>query len=288
MYRSMSYIYQMDCVEGARQLAEIYGRFADVIITSPPYAEQRKNQYGGIPEKEYPEFTLRWVEQVMEILNPDGSLFINIRPHIKNGVLSDYVLKTRLLLRESGFSESEELIWYKPDSPPLGSINRPRRAWESILWFSKTSKPYCNPKAVGNPSNRIGFENSKFEHGGKSHIHAGQNKAGVGVARGIDVIVAGTSKIEKGYEHSAMFPLEIPDYIIKLCCRPFGMVVDPFMGSGTTMRSAVLNGMGFCGFETIAKHYLEARNSLYEMIKQNELELIYPEFVEGVLADKEG
>src|SRR6185312_9358080 len=145
----MSRIYLGDCTDGLGNLYESYGEFTNLVITSPPYAEQRKHQYGGISEVDYTQWTVKWMREVRKVLTDDGSVFINIRPHIKNGVISDYVLKTRLALREDGWNECEELIWYKPDSPPLGSINRPRRAFEHILWFSKTRKPYCDPKANG-------------------------------------------------------------------------------------------------------------------------------------------
>lgn len=176
----MSMIYNEDCKTGFKNLAESYGKFVDVVITSPPYAQQRKNQYDSISEKDYPLWTLEWVTECEKILKDNGSIFINIRPHIKNGAISDYVLKTRLLLRENGWKECEEIIWIKPDSPPLGSINRPRRSWEHILWFSKSNTPYVDVKKGGSVSDRIGFENSKFEHGGKSHIHAGQNDSKTG------------------------------------------------------------------------------------------------------------
>ena len=88
----------------------------------------------------------------------DGSVFIVIRPHVRDGVISDYVLRTRLALRESGWHECEELIWLKPDAPPLGSLKRPRRTWESVLWFSRSPQPYCDLKACGRESERVGFE----------------------------------------------------------------------------------------------------------------------------------
>ena len=50
------------------------------------------------------------------------SVFMVIRPHLRDGVLSDYVLRTRLAVREAGWHECEELIWLKPDAPPLGSL----------------------------------------------------------------------------------------------------------------------------------------------------------------------
>ena len=45
-----------DCVSTLFDLYQAHGEFADLIITSPPYAEQRKNTYGGIPEKDYPDW----------------------------------------------------------------------------------------------------------------------------------------------------------------------------------------------------------------------------------------
>ena len=46
-------------------------------------------------------------------LTDDASVLIVIRPHLKRGVISDYVLRTRLLLRDLGWQECETLIWYK-------------------------------------------------------------------------------------------------------------------------------------------------------------------------------
>ena len=243
MLDGMHYI---DCFDGIPQLED---QSVNLVVTSPPYAEQRKNQYGGISERDYPQWTVDWCNQFKNKLTDDGSICINIRPHIKNGQISDYVLKTRLALRESGWIECEELIWIKPDSPPLGSINRPRRAWESILWFSKSSKPKCYPKANGTESNRLGFEASKFEQGGKSHIHAGQNKAITGIARSKDYIEVGTSKIEKGFNHPAMYPPEVQEYCIKLLTEPGDLVIDPFAGSGTTLRAAQKLDRRAIGFE---------------------------------------
>lgn len=239
-------IYYIDCFDGIKQLED---KSVSLVFTSPPYAEQRKSYYGGIPEKDYPQWTAGWMELLKPKLKDDASVCINIRPHIKNGEISDYVLKTRLLLRANGWKECEELIWYKPDSPPMGSVNRPRRAWESILWFSLTGKPYCNPKANGTESSRIGFEQSKFEESNAGYVHKGQNKAKTGISRCNDVVICGTSKIEKGYNHPAMFPPELPKYCINMLTNKGDLVVDPFIGSGTTGRVAEILARKWVGFE---------------------------------------
>ena len=81
-------------------------------------------------------------------MTPDGSVFLVIRPHVRDGVLSDYVLRTRLALREAGWHECEELIWLKPDAPPLGSKLRPRRAWEIDPLVQPGAQPYCRSEGV--------------------------------------------------------------------------------------------------------------------------------------------
>jgi site-specific DNA-methyltransferase (adenine-specific) len=259
MKEALNRIYNMDCLEGMERLYKKYGECVDLIITSPPYAEQRKHQYGGVSEKDYPIWTVQWMQKAKQLLKPHGSVFINIRPHLSKGVISDYVLKTRLALRQDGWKECEELIWIKPDSPPLGSIKRPRRAWESILWFSKTHDPFCDPKANGTLSNRIGFENKKFEHGGVSHIHAGQNGAKVGVARCKDYVEVGTGKIEKDIKHPAVFPKQVPEYLIKMCSLENSVICDLFMGSGTTAIACMNTNRNFIGFE-LDKQYYELAN----------------------------
>jgi hypothetical protein len=103
------------------------------VVTSPPYADQRAGHYQGVSEEDYPDFTVEWMTALAPKMTADGSVFLVIRPHVRGGVLSDYVLRTRLALREVGWHECEELIWLKPDAPPLGSLKRPRRTWERFF-----------------------------------------------------------------------------------------------------------------------------------------------------------
>ena len=119
-----------------------------LVVTSPPYAQQRSGHYEGIPEEDYPDFTVQWMTALAPKMTPDGSVFIVIRPHVRDGVLSDYVLKTRLAVREAGWHECEELIWLKPDAPPLGSLKRPRRTWESDPLVQPKPAAVLRPQGV--------------------------------------------------------------------------------------------------------------------------------------------
>ena len=202
-----------------------------LVVTSPPYAEQRAGHYEGVSEEDYPDFTVNWMTALAPKMTPDGSVFIVIRPHVRDGVLSDYLLKTRLAVRETGWHECEELIWLKPDAPPLGSLKRPRRTWESVLWFSRSPQPYCDLKACGKESDRVGFEGSlRFGVGGDSPLSRVQ-AAGCtnGVARISDVIVANVGGNEPGLEHPAVFPLALAEQLVRTFSQAGDLVARCFL-----------------------------------------------------------
>src|ERR1039458_523740 len=91
------------CGDALSLIPTLPDRSVNLCLTSPPYAMQRKRQYGGVGEREYPA----WMRMIMSALYPkltaDGSVLIVIRSHVRNGVVSDYVLRTRLALREDGW-----------------------------------------------------------------------------------------------------------------------------------------------------------------------------------------
>jgi site-specific DNA-methyltransferase (adenine-specific) len=264
----MDTILMGDCLQIAPSLPD---SFIDLIVTSPPYAQQRKKQYGGISELEYPQWTVNWCDSLKHALTTNGSIAIVIRPHLSKGQISDYVLRTRLAMRNAGWIEPDELIWIKPNAPPLGHTGRPRRSWESILWFSKSSKPFCDPKANGTESNRVGFESVK----GVGDYKQGCSKAKFGIARCRDYVEVGTGQVDRSPEntHPAQFPEKLVSWIVKLLCPPNGVVLDPFVGSGTTLVACEeLNqngyGLSYHGMEIsaefckIAKQRLQKKSTL--------------------------
>ena len=227
-----------------------------LVVTSPPYAQQRAGHYEGVSEEDYPDFTVQWMTALAPKMTPDGSVFIVIRPHVRDGVLSDYVLRTRLAVREAGWHECEELIWLKPDAPPLGSLKRPRRTWESILWFSRSPQPYCDLKACGRESERVGFEGSlRFGVGGDSPLSRVQSAGCTnGIARISDVIVANVGGNEPGLEHPAVFPLALAEQLIRTFSQAGDLVLDNFCGSGQTLLAAKGCGRRYLGIEREEKY----------------------------------
>ena len=222
------------CGDAIDEMRKFNGESIDLVVTSPVYANQRKKQYGGINEQDYPAYTVNWMAEVHRLLKPHGSVAIVISPHVKNGVLSDYVLKTRLALREWGWYECAEFPWIKTTSAPLGHKGRPRRSSESILWFGKSRQPYCDPKANGRRSDRLGFEGNK----GVGTYIKGRSDCRSGISRCPDYVMAATAEVDRTNAHPAQFPEAVPAWLIRMLCPPGGMVLDVFAGSGTSLVAA--------------------------------------------------
>ena len=266
-------IYHGDCIELAKDLLD---QSLAAVVCSPPYAMQRHYIYGGISEQEYPAWTVRWMQALQPKLKLDGSILIVIRPHISKGEISDYVLRTQLAVRESGWKQAETLMWHKPDAPPLGNIHRPRRTYESILWFTQVAKPYVDLRACGNTeSTRTGGFAGSDRFGKEGPIKSKQCRMlKSGTARCSDVIEVLIGSIDRGVQHPAMYPQGVSDHLIKTFSREGDLILDPFCGSGQTCLSAKRLNRRYIGFD-LKEEYVELSKSRLEaqvvVVQEDEL-----------------
>ena len=84
--------------DSAEQLKRIPDNSVDLIITSPPYADQRKNSYGGISVNKYVEWFLPISKELFRVLKPSGTFILNIKEKVQNGERSTYVLELEIVL----------------------------------------------------------------------------------------------------------------------------------------------------------------------------------------------
>lgn len=68
-----------------QELKKLPDNSVDMIFTSPPYADRRKNTYGGIVEDKYLEWFKPIAIEIKRVLKPTGSFFLNIKPHTNKG-----------------------------------------------------------------------------------------------------------------------------------------------------------------------------------------------------------
>jgi site-specific DNA-methyltransferase (adenine-specific) len=251
-------ILEGDCIDVMRTLP---AESVDAIITSPPYAMQRKATYGGVPEPEYPAWTVAWMAEARRLLKPDGNVVINIRPHIRHGQLSDYTLRTRLALREAGWVEVEELIWHKRGAMPTGSPRRPRRSWESLHWFAKHGRSWADPKAAGTAPVRSDatWVNRAVRNGWDHGIRGSMTSPEI--ARVTNVLTL-SAKHGGGFDHPAPYPPALAEWVGKLICPPGGTILDPFSGSASTGVACIRNGWDYIGIEAMPEYAEMSRRRL--------------------------
>jgi site-specific DNA-methyltransferase (adenine-specific)/site-specific DNA-methyltransferase (cytosine-N4-specific) len=138
-------IYQGGSLDVLRTLPE---NSVDLIVTSPPYADQRKDTYGGIRAEEYVAWFLPISEQLLRVLKPEGTFILNIKEKVINGERSTYVMELILAMRQQGWLWTEEFIWHKRNCYPGKWPNRFRDAWERLLQFNKQRKFHMVQEAV--------------------------------------------------------------------------------------------------------------------------------------------
>ena len=96
----------------------------DLIVTSPPYADQRKSTYGGIHPDKYVEWFLPISKQLLRVLKPTETFILNIKEKVVEGERSTYVMELILAMRKQGWYWTEEFIWHKKNSYPGKWPNR--------------------------------------------------------------------------------------------------------------------------------------------------------------------
>ncbi|MGH7886170.1 MAG: DNA-methyltransferase [Thermodesulfobacteriota bacterium] len=251
-------------------LQELSDNSVDLIFTSPPYADQRKNTYGGIHPNKYVKWFLPISEELLRVLKPSGTFILNIKEKIANGERSTYVMELILEMRKQGWLWTEEFIWHKKNSYPGKWPNRFRDSWERLIQFNKNKKFNMYQEEVMVPmgnwaktrlknlsvTDKIRDE-SKVDSGFGKNISNWVNRA---KAYPTNVLHLATECNNKN--HSAAFPEGLPEWFIKLFTKPYDTVLDPFMGSGTTNLVAQRMNRNSIGIEIVEEYYEMVNNSI--------------------------
>jgi len=245
-------------------LKNIRDNSIDLILTSPPYADRRKNTYGGIAPDKYIEWFLPISQQLLRVLKPTGTFILNIKEKADNGERNAYVLELILALRNQGWLWTEEFIWHKKNCYPGKWPNRFRDAWERLLQFNKTRNFAMYQEAVMIP---IGdWANGRLRKLSEIDKIRDNSKSGSGFGKNISNwlnrnMVYPTNVVQfatvcNNKNHSAAFPEELPEWFIRLFTKKCDTVLDPFLGSGTTVEVAQRMERNSIGIE-IMPEYVE-------------------------------
>lgn len=250
-----------DCEDILKNLPE---SSVDLIFTSPPYADQRKSTYGGIQPDDYVEWFLPKSLEFQRVLKPTGSFVLNIKERVVAGERHTYVLELILALRNQGWLWTEEYIWHKKNSFPGKWPNRFRDSWERLLHFTKNKKFKIHQESVMVPigdwaKDRLSNLSDTDQIRDESKVNSGfgkniSNWVGRKKVYPTNVLYLATECSNKN--HSAVFPVDLPKWFINLFTEPGDLVLDPFVGSGTTCFAAMELGRNYLGID-IMEEYID-------------------------------
>lgn len=247
----------------------------------------REDQQLGLEEtpKQYVDSMVRVFRLVRELLTDDGTLWVNIgdsyssggrtsttnqslrgdaeygvtRPPVVEGIKQKDLIgipwMLAFALREDGWYLRQDIIWHKPNPMPESVKDRCTKSHEYIFLLSKSPRYYFDNESIkedaihsnrkaGNSKPQKGVDEKFMDTRGglfeaQQKVYEKRNKRDVW---SVNV------KPYKG-AHFATFPMELIDPCIKAGCPDGGIVLDPFMGSGTTAQVAIANNKQYLGCE---------------------------------------
>jgi site-specific DNA-methyltransferase (adenine-specific) len=243
----------------------------DLIVTSPPYADRRKSVYRSVHPDKYVDWFLPKSKEFLRVLKNDGTFILNIKERVVNGERHPFVLELILEMRKQGWLWTEEFIWHKKNCFPGKWPNRFRDAWERVLQFNKKRKFKMYQDAVMVP---IGdWAKTRLRKLSKTDFRRDNSQTNSGFGKRVanwvgrkkvyptNVLHMATECAFKN--HAATFPVDLPQWFIKLFTKEKDVVLDPFVGSGTSVVAARSLHRYFIGIDINPEYCENARERLF-------------------------
>ena len=234
-----------DCLIGIKKIPD---NSLDLIVADPPYClgKDYENNSDKLNSKEYLEWTYKWIDSVIPKLKDTGSFYVFLSWQYSPEIFS--YIKTKMLM-------INEVIWDRRVPSMGGSTRKFSSVHDNIGFFVKKNKKYF----FDIDSIRIPYDEETKKARtrsifiGKKWLEIGYNPKDIWSVSRIH------AQAPERQNHPTQKPLEIIERIIKASCPVGGIVLDPFMGTGTTAIAAINAKRNYIGFE-INKNYYKIIN----------------------------
>ena len=234
---AQDWINRVWCEDALAGLARIPDGAVDLILTDPPY--NLGKDYGNASDQQsvadYLRWTEQWIDAALPKLKANGSLYIFTTWRFSPEIF--VMLKQRMAMMN-------EIIWDRRVPSMGGSVRSFSSVHDTIGFFVRRKDYYFDLDAV-----RIAYDAATKKARSRS-IFIGAKWLEVGYN---PKDLWSVSRLHKEHperaDHPTQKPLEIIERMVKASCPPGGVVLDLFMGSGTTALAAKRCGRDFVGFE---------------------------------------
>jgi len=246
-------IYQGDSLN---LLSSLDSNSVDLIITSPPYSTLKTYvNFGGINADDYVDWFIPYCKEIERVMKPSGSFILNINDKVQDGFRHPYVFDLiSRLHKETGLKMYERLFWNKMKGLPNKSRFGDRI--EYVFWFVK-SKDFCfnidemrteySPKSIQRMKKPLKKRYARTE-GDQDLEYKDWSPNPKGALPTTLVNISSQSK-KISDNHVAVYPVDFVKYFIGGSTKEGDLVLDPFMGTGTTAIAAKLLNRNYMGFE---------------------------------------
>src|SRR5690554_4130252 len=241
-------VYNMNCLDGMRLLED---EIIDLTVTSPPYDNIRN--YKGY------SFDFESIAKELYRITKQGGIVVwVVGDQTINGSETGTSFKQALYFKEIGFNLHDTMI-YEKNSMSMPDSTRYYQKFEYMFVFSKGKPKTFNPiKDRKNLAKRWSTKKTRYDKDGNIvESKRSLEKEDYGVRFNIWKYNTGAGFTSKdNLKHPAMFPEELAQDHILSWSNKEDLVFDPFMGSGTTAKMAIMNDRKWLGFE-ISEEYCE-------------------------------
>lgn len=253
-------IYCQDCIQGMQKLPN---HLINLTVTSPPY-NIGKEYESLIETSDYINWCVKWIKEIYRITATNGAFWLNVGYfEVKDKGLA--VPIPYLLWDKTDFYLLQEVVWNYAAGVACKSRFSPRN--EKLLWYVKNQRQYVfNLDDVRDPN--VKYPNQK-KNGKLKCNPLGKNPTDVWQ---IAKVTSGANRSSKERTpHPAQFPTEMIERIIKSSSNWGDLIIDPFLGSGSTAVAAIENGRNVIGFEIEEKYVQIAKKRIESYLFEKEM-----------------
>ena len=234
-------VYTIDCLDGLRQLED---KSIDCVITLPPYDNLRT--YGNVGEGWNFETFKAIAVELYRVLKEGSVMVWNVNDQTKNGSKTGNSFRQCLFFMDVGFNLNDTMIWKKTN--PMPQVRQPRysQCFEYMFILSKgkpkTFNPIMRKTKCGGKNYDSTCKNIGGEHGRTEKHFVVNNEA-------VDYNIWEMAIAQNKTKHPAVFPEELAIRHIKSWTNKDDLVLDPFIGSGTTAVACIKLNRHYLGFD---------------------------------------
>lgn len=266
--------FAVKCIDGAEGIMQLPDQSIKLVYGSPPYPNAERD-YGTWRASEYIERISPFIDVSVAKLRKDGFLVINVKANREKATSSSssrrslVIEKLAIQLEEQwGLHCVDIEIWVKENPAPTGLRVACQDAYEQNLWFSVAPKWTINLDAIRRPyqSHSVKtYEGYEYKPRANGNTYVRKNKKITPNPIGAlpKNIITGPVSARIG-DHQATQPFYLPEKYILATTNPGDLVVDPWLGSGTTGYVAIKLGRHFAGFDIVQDYVNEAQSWLLQ------------------------